>query len=79
MATRQGSDKDKFFFFFLNKEHGYAASRIAKFMNWGETTIRTWIKEVDYQKQIFDLTAQLNEARALADTTREYINIRELM
>ena len=29
MATRQGSDKDKFLAWVLNKEHGYAASRIA--------------------------------------------------
>lgn len=68
MANRQGSDKEKFLAWVLNKEYGYNVSRIARFMGWGVTTVRSWIIDVDYKKQIFDLTNQLNEARMIANS-----------
>lgn len=63
------SDKQKLMAFVLSKDEdfGYPMKKIGELMDVSTTTISTSIKEVKFQKEIYDLKQQLIEAKKLAE------------
>lgn len=51
--------------FVLNNEMGYTQKEIATLMKVSQSTISNMIKEFEYQKQIYDLQQELNNAREI--------------
>lgn len=51
--------------FVLNSEMGYTQKEIATLMKVSQSTISNMIKEFEYQKQIYDLQQELNNAREI--------------
>ena len=51
--------------FVLNGEMGYTQQEIATLMKVSQSTISNMIKEFEYQKQIYDLQQELNNAREI--------------
>lgn len=49
----------------LNSEMGYTQKEIATLMKVSQSTISNMIKEFEYQKQIYDLQQELNNAREI--------------
>lgn len=73
MSKRRGTDKEKFIAWVLNKELGCKALKIADCLGWSYSTIRIWIKEVDYEQKIYNLEKELSEARRIANRTMELL------
>ena len=53
--------------FVLNSEMGYTQKEIATLMKVSQSTISNMIKEFEYQKQIYGLQQELNNAREIIE------------
>jgi predicted transcriptional regulator len=55
--------KHKVSAYVLNKELGYSQEDIANLMKVNQSSVSNAVKEIRYEKEIYDLKAELEEAR----------------
>ncbi|MDP8099442.1 hypothetical protein [Pasteurella atlantica] len=77
--TIRSKEDAKLVAYLLNKEFGASQKNIACVFNTSQSAISNWIKEVDYQRQIYDLSNEISRLKNQVENISNQLNLKRDM